>query len=148
MLATRDPYFGVIPGNLLFLLALILAWALFMRRSRVLVQYLRLGRPDPRWDEVGERLGVVLRDVLGQGRMFRDLYAGFMHAFIFWGFLVVTVMTLTFWVGGVIPQVPTGVIDQNPVFLLALETFELAVLVAVGMAFLRRPALHPQRLTP
>src|SRR5919199_5277050 len=142
MLATRDPYFGVIPGNLLFLLALILAWALFFRRSRVLVQYLKLGRPDERWDEVGGRLGVVLRDVLGQGRMFRETYAGLMHALIFWGFLVVTIMTLTFWVGGVVPQVPTGIIDQNPLFLLALETFEVGVLLAVGMAFLRRVALH------
>jgi hypothetical protein len=48
MLATRDPYFGVIPGNLLFLLALIVAWALFIPRGRVLVQYLRLGPPDTR----------------------------------------------------------------------------------------------------
>jgi Fe-S oxidoreductase len=147
MLATRDPYFGVIPGNLVFLLVLILAWVLFLRRASVLVAYLRLGRPDIRWDEVGGRSRVVLRDVLAQGRMFHEAYAGLMHAFIFWGFLVVTIMTLTFWVGGVVPQVPTGVIDQNPVFLVVLETFEAAVLIAVGMAFLRRLALHPNRLT-
>ena len=147
MLATRDPYFGVVPGNLLFLLVLIVAWALFLRRARVLVSYLRLGRPDPRWDELGGRLRVVLRDVLAQGRMFKDPYAGMMHALIFWGFLVVTVMTVTFWVGGVIPRVPTGIVDQNPVVLVALDTFEAAVLVAVAMAFLRRLALHPNRLT-
>src|ERR671933_312013 len=117
MLATRDPYFGVVPGNLLFLLVLIVAWALFLRRASALVAYLRLGRPDDRWDDVGGRVRVVLRDVLGQGRMFKEPYAGIMHALIFWGFLVVTIMTLTFWIGGVVPQIPTGVVDQNPVFL-------------------------------
>jgi Fe-S oxidoreductase/nitrate reductase gamma subunit len=147
MLATRDPYFGVIPGNLLFLVVLIVAWALFVRRGLVLVRYLRLGRADARTDDVGGRLGVVLRDVLGQGRMFRDLYAGLMHASIFWGFLLVTIMTLTYWVGGVVPQLPTGIVDQNPVFLVALETFEAAVLVGLVLAFLRRLALHPNRLT-
>ena len=65
MLATRDPYFGVVPGNLLFLVALIVAWALFLRRSSVLVGYLRLGQPDARADRLAGRVGVVLRDVLG-----------------------------------------------------------------------------------
>src|SRR5436305_8547126 len=147
MLATRDPYFGVVPGNLLFLVVLIVAWALFLRRSSVLVGYLRLGQPDARADRLAGRVGVVLRDVLGQGRMFRDLYAGVMHALIFWGFLLVTIMTLTYWVGGVFPQLPTGLVDQNPVFLPLLETFEAAVLLALVLAFVRRLALHPNRLT-
>jgi Fe-S oxidoreductase len=147
MLATREPYFGFLPGNILFLLVLILAWALFVRRGMVLVRYLQLGAPDPRWDDVGGRVRVFLKDVLAQGRMFKEPYAGIMHALIFWGFLVITIMTLTFWVGGVIPQIPTGIIDQNPIFLISLETFEVAVLVALGMAFLRRLALHPNRLT-
>ncbi len=147
MLATRDPYFGVIPGNLLFLLALVVAWVIFARRTALLYRLMRLGGPDERWDELGGRVRVFLRDVLGQGRMFNDPYAGIMHALIFWGFLVVTVMTATFWVGGVIPSAPTWVVDQNPVFLVTLETFQAAVLVALGLAFLRRLLLHPNRLT-
>lgn len=147
MLATRDPYLGVIPGNLLFLAALLLAWYVFGRRSLALYRLMRLGGPDERTDDLGGRARVFLRDVLGQGRMFKDPYAGAMHAAIFWGFLVITIMSATFWVGGVLPQAPTWIVDQNPVFLVSLEAFELAVLVALGMAFWRRLALHPNRLT-
>jgi Fe-S oxidoreductase len=147
MLATRDPYFGVVPGNILFLIALIVASALFLHRSWVLYRLMRLGGPDARLDDLGGRIAVFFRDVLGQGRLLKDPYSGIMHALLFWGFIVITVMTATYWVGGVVPQAPTWVVDQNPAFLVMLETFQLAVLVALGMAFLRRLALHPNRLT-
>lgn len=147
MLATREPYFGFIPGNLLFLLVLVLAWFLFVRRGLALYRLMRLGGPDARTEDLGSRTRTFFKDVIGQGRMFKDPYSGVMHALIFWGFIVITLMTLTYWIGGVIPQAPTWILEHNPVFLVMVESFQALVLVGLVMAFVRRLALHPNRLT-
>ena len=54
----------------------------------------RLGRPERRWDRLLERSKVFLKYGIGQGRMANDLYAGTMHLFIFWGWIVLFAGTL------------------------------------------------------
>jgi Fe-S oxidoreductase/nitrate reductase gamma subunit len=146
MLATRDPYLFV-PGWLPLLLAILLSFLLFFRASRHLYRLMRLGGPDTRTDNAGQRWQTFLRHVLGQGRLLTDSYSGWMHAFIFWGFIVITIGTVEMlgkglWQGFFIP-----VLDHNPVFLLLLDIFELLVLVGVGMAFYRRLLWQPLRLS-
>src|SRR5690348_8934039 len=91
--ATDYLYFDLIPGWLLFLIAVAVLVALFARSAQKLYRILRLGRDEDRFDRQGERIGALLRTFLGQDRILREGYAGPMHAFIFWGFLVITLNT-------------------------------------------------------
>ena len=72
----------------ILLLALALTGGLFVRRTRLLMRLNALGRPVDRGGEVGRRLARETGQVLGQQKLFQRTAPGFMHAFIFWGFLI------------------------------------------------------------
>jgi hypothetical protein len=146
LLATRDVYFGLIPGNLLLLVAILVFGYLFNHAAARLFEYMMLGAPEKRFDRPGERWRDFSRHVLGQGRLLTESYAGVMHALIFWGFLVITVNTAIMIVRGLLPFIPTLWLDRFPPFLVLLEAFELLVLVGVLMALRRRIEGRPLRL--
>ena len=58
-------------------------------------ELLRLGRADARFDRIGERIRHVAVYAFGQRKMFDDLFAGVYHLLIFFGFLVVSLRTIT-----------------------------------------------------
>src|SRR5205085_4785067 len=62
--------------------------ALSARRTRLLVRLLGLGRPSEMPPDPGPRLRREAVVVLGQRKLLQRLVPGLMHAFIFWGFLV------------------------------------------------------------
>jgi Fe-S oxidoreductase/nitrate reductase gamma subunit len=146
MLATRDPLL-FLPGWLPLLIAILGAGLLFFRASRRLYRLMMLGGPDDRGADPGARWRTFGQHVLAQGRLLTDSYSGWMHALIFWGFLVITLGTIEMlgkglWSGFFIP-----VLDRNPAFLLALDLFQVLVLVGVGMALYRRLLWQPLRLS-
>ncbi len=61
---------------------------LFARRALFLVGLVRQGRPADRSGDVPRRLRNEAVIVLGQRKLLQRLVPGLMHAFIFWGFLV------------------------------------------------------------
>ncbi|MGH3088303.1 MAG: (Fe-S)-binding protein, partial [Gammaproteobacteria bacterium] len=83
-----------LPGRFLFGLLLLCALLAFVysigRRIRVLLA----AAPEPRFDRIGLRIRKTLEFAFAQKRMFRDLYAGVFHIFLFAGFVVLTVRTL------------------------------------------------------
>jgi Fe-S oxidoreductase/nitrate reductase gamma subunit len=146
VLATRDPFFGVLPAPLVLLGAVGLAGGLFLASAGRLFGLLRLGGPARRTDRPLERTWGFVQHVLGQGRLLTEPYSGVMHALIFWGFLVITVMTAALLLTGLVPGLELPFISQNPVLLVAVETFQALVLVGLGLAFFRRLVLRPRRL--
>ena len=69
-------------------LALVTAFALFGLRTRLLYGLLRLGQPVNRFDDLPKRFELETTVVLGQRKLLQRVVPGAMHAFIFWGFLV------------------------------------------------------------
>jgi Fe-S oxidoreductase len=65
-----------------------LAGGLFLLRAYYLWQLVRLGRPVNRFDDIPKRLEQEVVVTLGQKKILQRLGPGLMHAFIFWGFLV------------------------------------------------------------
>ena len=61
---------------------------LFARRALFLVRLVRQGRPVNRSGDVPRRVRNEAVLVLGQRKLLQRLVPGLMHAFIFWGFLV------------------------------------------------------------
>src|SRR5580765_6636889 len=93
MPATHMVY-GVIPGQLLLLLAIAVGIGLFFRDAYRLYLLMRLGGPANRTDQPMERTTGFLMNVIGQARLLTRTYPGVMHALIFWGFLIITLSTI------------------------------------------------------
>jgi Fe-S oxidoreductase/uncharacterized membrane protein len=74
--------------NVVFIVVLLVAGGMFTRSALRLVAWLRIGRPDDRFDRIGDRLRTTLVVGFGQSKILRDKVAGPIHAGIFWGFLV------------------------------------------------------------
>ena len=111
-----------------------------LRRARVW----RLGRAEKRWDRAWERAKVFLVYGVGQGRLPNDLYAGVMHLFIFWGWVVLFIGTLVLAVHADVVYFLEGRVYLA--YSAVLDVFGLLALTGLLMAILRRALLRPPRL--
>jgi Fe-S oxidoreductase len=73
---------------IVFLVVLAMAGGLFLQRAYTLWELVRLGRPVNRFDDLPKRVELEATVVLGQRKLLQRLGPGLMHAFIFWGFLI------------------------------------------------------------
>ena len=135
-------------GGIFFILAV---------RMRVR-QLLMAGRPEVRWDAVGQRLKNFVVYVMAQKKLPRHgyWYSGLLHIFIFGAFMVLSVDTVNYILDALIKVggVATGG-EAGPAFHLPLttgpyealaDTFRFLCIVGVGMAFLNRMVFKPKRL--
>ena len=135
-----------IPGRFLFGLLVAFAIAAFVysaaRRIRVLIR----AASDNRFDQIGLRIRRTLEYAFVQKRMFRDLYAGVFHIFLFTGFVVLTVRVVSLVLEGLLPGFHLLPGRAGEVYTLAKDIFEVLVLAGVGMALFRRAFARPKRL--
>ena len=89
--------------NVVFLFILVIAAGFFALNVQRLVQYMRLGKAEPRTDNPALRIWNVLRVGIAQTKILREPIAGAMHATIFWGFMVLTAGTIELLIAGVFP---------------------------------------------
>lgn len=86
---TREIFWNIPHGTIPLLYALtalalaVFAWG-WWRRLRAWSK----GREKPSLDHLGRRLRMLLTQGLGQAKLFRERFGGWMHAGILWGFLV------------------------------------------------------------
>jgi len=137
-------------GVVVFWLMVVLAVCVFARTVWLRYRYMRLGRDENRFDNIGERFKSFILLVFGQTRVARDPFPGIIHILIFWGFIVVSFGTLTFIGEGVsegfrLPILGTVLL---PYFLLFLDIFGVLVILAVLAAAYRRYVIRPDRLDP
>jgi len=85
------------------LAVLLAAVTYFVFRARRLYRMLRLGPSENRFDRVPERIRGVLSYVGLHTRMFRNLYSGILHFFIFWGFVVLLTAIIQAFGDGIAP---------------------------------------------
>ncbi len=107
---------------------------------------------DNRFGGIPSRIFSTLKIAFGQSKMFKDRGPGWMHALIFWGFLILLLRALEFFLWGFVPGLytpngPTGGLG----FLNGYYFLKDAVVVLVSSACLyalyRRFLLRPKRLT-
>lgn len=98
------------------------------------------GRRDNRFDRLGERFKHVLVYAFGQKKMFDDPFAGFYHLLIFYGFLVVSLRTLSMVIEGLFAgwELPLLNTPIGHAYLFSKDIFELLVLVGLAFAIWRR----------
>lgn len=107
------------------------------------------GFEESRLDDIGQRIARVIHGGLIQPKMLKDLPAGVMHFFIFWGFLTVSIGTVETILYGIIPDFDfkwvLGDGTLYRVFLLSQDLANFAVMLSIGYAFVRRIFFPPKR---
>jgi len=136
-------------SNAFFAFVLTLSAGFFALNVQRLVRYMNLGVSEDRTDHPFERLKNVLTIGIAQTKIFRDPVAGTMHAFIFWGFMVLTAGTVEILIQGVFSGFSFALLLPKPLYQLyglSQDGFAGLVIVAIAFALYRRLVLHPKRL--
>lgn len=102
-----------------------------------------------RFDRPVQRLWNTLQIAFLQTKMFKETAAGWMHAFIFWGFLVLLFRAAEFFFIGFFPTVEIrfpGSVSVANVYSLIKDGFVVLVILACLYALYRRLMTQPKRL--
>jgi len=137
--------FGL-PGVLVLWLLAVVAFGVFAYRIWQLVGLLRQGRYEDRFDQLGRRLGHLIKHVLLQPRIFNERSIGLPHFLIFWGFVIYATCFNWALVRGLFPFLPIPYPDGIKVVGLFLEVFSVLVLISLGVAVARRLCFAPRYL--
>lgn len=137
-------------SSVIFLLVLLFAISMFAYSAQRLVRYLRIGTGgDWRLNDIPRRLQNFLTIGIAQTKILRDPVAGPVHAFVFWGFLVLQLGAVEIIIQGLKPGFTFGDVLPAPLyglFVLSQEGTAGAVLLAVGFLLYRRIVIKPRRL--
>ncbi|MBL8960682.1 MAG: 4Fe-4S dicluster domain-containing protein [Gemmatimonadetes bacterium] len=137
-------------SSVIFLLVLLFAISMFAYSAQRLVRYLRIGTGgDWRLNDLPRRLQNFLSIGIAQTKILRDPVAGPVHAFVFWGFLVLQLGAVEIIIQGLKPGFTFGDVLPAPLyglFVLSQEGTAGAVLLAVGFLLYRRIVIKPRRL--
>jgi len=139
------PILGLPGYSYLWLLTLV-SFFVFGTRVARHVRVLARARSESRWDHIGQRVGLVVKNVLGQQRLLDEPLIGAAHLIIFWAF--VAYATTFFWnlLRGLIPAL--GIPYPDDVGWVAFVVQALGVLgvIALVVAAVRRYLFTPKSL--
>ena len=124
---------------------LTVAVTLFWRRARSRLEVLRAARPAARTDHPGERARRELSHVLGQRKLFQKAAPGVMHAFIFWGFLVLLPTIVEAMLAAIDRHWTFPYLGHVAWFAFLQDLFATLVVVGVAIAFTIRKIQRPDR---
>jgi Fe-S oxidoreductase len=118
---------------------------LFARRARFLYKLVKQGKPADRRDDLAGRVKNEAVIVLGQKKLLHRLVPGLMHAFIFWGFLVLFPTILIAMISAVDRDATLPWLGHQRWFEVLAEVFAVLVLVGVATALVIRKLVRPAR---
>ncbi|MGA3287889.1 MAG: heterodisulfide reductase-related iron-sulfur binding cluster [Bacteroidota bacterium] len=133
--------------TIVFTIVLVGAFGAFGFSLRRMIALISIGKPENRLNRLWERFKKMMVVAIGQTKLFREPIAGLMHAFIFWGFLVLLSSVLEAIGEGLLPGFSfrcIGVLYQPLVFF--QDIFAGLVIIGICIALFRRYILRPKRL--
>jgi ferredoxin len=129
----------------IFLFLLATAGGIFLLRAELLYRLVRLGKPVRRLDDLPKRLEEEAVVVLGQRKLLQRLGPGLMHAFIFWGFLVLLTTIIEAFGEIFDERFAIPVIGRTGWLGLVQDVFAVLVIVGIGMALYFRKVRRDER---
>lgn len=133
--------------NIVFVITLAVAFGIFSRSAMRLIAWLNVGKPDNRFDRLGERIKTTLVVGIGQSKILRDKVAGPIHAGIFWGFLILLFSAIEMVIEGIHEGWSLNFL--GPVFsviTILTDIFCLLIIVGTMMSLWRRYVTKVKRL--
>jgi len=114
------------------------------------LQILLSAKAAGRNDRILERIKITLKIAFCQTKLLQDKSAGWMHALIFWGFLILLFRAAEFFFIGFFPETDFSFLRSTPLVMAYAWVKDLAVVLvtlAVFFALYRRLWVKPNRLT-
>ncbi len=113
-----------------------------------LYRYLRLGKNENRIDHLPQRIKTFLLGVILQKKMFKDIIPGLAHAFVFWGFIIISIGTIEIMIHGIFPSFSLEFLGRkfNTALHFLQDIFYALVLLSILFFFYRRLIIRPKRL--
>jgi Fe-S oxidoreductase len=144
-------YWGI-PGYAIFWVLFVIAFALFAQRMYFLYRVMSLGKPENRFDNIGQRIVNMFIEVIPQRCTLKSVtskdLAGFGHALMFWGFscfLISYIVFIGFAEGlGLYPYIMGGTFET--VYSSILDIAAILVIISVIWGAIRRYVVRPERL--
>ncbi|MEJ2038894.1 MAG: (Fe-S)-binding protein [Desulfosarcinaceae bacterium] len=137
--------------SFIVLIAVVGGFSMFGIRAGRLYRLMRSvqGKSEFQLDRITRRVGVLLKDVLGQANVRRKLMPGLAHTMIFFGFLAVQPHSLELMIKGIVPGLDMGSLSPGLYSAYLFTADILAALVLVGLAYARyrRLMVRPPYLT-
>ena len=135
--------------NIIFALALIFGFGFFTMNIRKLIRNINLGKDINRKDKKPERLKNMMMIALGQSKMIKRPFSGFLHIIVYVGFIIINIEVLEIIIDGLFGthRVFQGVLgDGFYAFLIGFfEILAALVFVAVILFWLRRNVSNIKR---
>jgi Fe-S oxidoreductase len=103
------------------------------------------GKPVARSDDVPRRARNEAVIVLGQGKLLQRVVPGLMHAFVFWGFIVLFPTIVMAMISAVDQDETLPWLGRQGWYMALVDVFVILVLVGVTAAFVNRKVLRPER---
>jgi Fe-S oxidoreductase len=130
-----------------FIIVLIVAIAFLAKNLSRLYSYLKIAKPDNRFDNPMRRLKHTLVVAFAQTKILRDKQAGLLHVAIFWGFLVLLFSASASIVQGFYHDFSWSFL--GPVYSIIsfmTDLFSVLIIIAIIVSFLRRYVIKVKRL--
>jgi Fe-S oxidoreductase/nitrate reductase gamma subunit len=140
-----SPIFGL-PGYFHLWVLTLISFLVFGNRVLRHVRVLAQARPENRWDHVGQRVGLVVKNVLGQWRLLDEPLIGAAHLIVFWAF--VAYATTFFWnlLKGLVPALAIPYPDDVRWVAFAVQALGVLGVIALAVAAVRRYLFTPTSL--
>lgn len=139
------------PGNIIFYILFVGFLSFFAYSALTRAKWLFESQPLNRLDNLLWRVQGMLPLLVGNARVVRRKYwySGILHSFIWWGFIVLQIRTLNFLLNGIDHDISFEGIVPGLYDLLrpVMDTFNILVLIGVGMAAFQRAFIRPKRMT-
>jgi Fe-S oxidoreductase len=146
-----ETYWGI-PGHVIFWVVFVIAVSLFVQRAYFLFRLMRLGKPENRFDRIGERIKTMLVEVVPQWCSLKTVtgkdLSGIGHALLFWGFSLFLISYIIF-IGlaggfGLSPLIEGTTFET--VYSSILDIAAVWVILVLIWAAIRRYVVRPERL--
>jgi len=144
--------YGGIPGYVLFWILFVIAVGLFAQRAYFLFRLMQLGKPENRFDRIGQRIKTMLVEVVPQWCSLKTVtrkdLSGIGHALLFWGFSLFLISYIIFigLAGGFgLSTVIEGTTFER-VYSSILDIAAVWVIIVILWAAIRRYVVRPERL--
>jgi Fe-S oxidoreductase len=132
-------------GPAFLAVAFAVAGGVFSLRARQLYRYVRLGRPANRLQDVPAQVENEAVVVLAQRKLLQRFGPGIMHAFIFWGFLIL-LTTIAEAIGEVFtPTFAIPLVGRTAALGSIQDVFTALVLIGILLALFYRKVQRPER---
>ncbi|TRO66439.1 (Fe-S)-binding protein [Christiangramia sabulilitoris] len=136
-----------IVAQILFVIALVAGIGFFARNIKRVIRNIKLGKEVDRSDNKGERFAKMVRVAMGQSKMVKRPFAGFLHIVVYVGFIIINIEVLEIVIDGIfgthrIFSFMGGFYD---VLIFSFEILAFLVLLGVIIFWTRRNISHIRR---